>query len=79
MSVNNIINTLTSISNNPNEIRNILFDLLHTSRISGNSQNRQTWKPFIDIYENDDNLIIIVDLCGISNESIFIDFFNNKV
>lgn len=37
------------------------------------------WSPFIDIVDTNNNLYVYIDIPGVSESSISVDFFNNKL
>ena len=54
------------------------FQHIINSGITVNN-NDSKWNPPVDIVESNDNLYIYVELPGVVENSIGIDFFNNKV
>lgn len=49
-----------------------------TSGVS-NQRSQGEWYPLVDIVDTKNNLYVYMELPGVSEESISIDFFNNKV
>jgi len=61
--------------NNPNNMPNLLTELLQTSGVNMNN----FLSPRVDIIENDTFIIIYMEIPGIPDESIQVDFFNNQL
>lgn len=39
----------------------------------------EIWQPAADIIENENNIVVYINIPGVKNESIDVDFFNNRV
>jgi HSP20 family molecular chaperone IbpA len=65
-----IINTLNSIDGS-----NIFSQILHQQGLNP----ELFWKPPVDIINEESNIIVYVDIPGISTDDLYIDFLNNKI
>lgn len=50
-----------------------IFDEMRPTRFSA----EQVWKPLVDIYETDENIVVLVEIAGMSKENINVTIEND--
>jgi HSP20 family molecular chaperone IbpA len=61
--------------NNTSNVSGALSEFLQTQGLNMN----EIWQPSVDIVENSDTITVYINIPGVKNDSIDVDFFNNKV
>jgi len=67
---------MTSLHNRMNRIFN---DPFFRNERTGDGLTLENWNPVVDIYDNDDSVVIKADLPGLSKDDITIDFENRTL
>ena len=61
--------------NNTSNVSGALSEFLQTQGLNMN----EIWQPAVDIIQNSDTITLYINIPGVKNDSINVDFFNNKV
>ena len=67
-----ILNGLSSLQKDETDLRGVLQEVLNTS-------NLKLWFPLIDIINTEDIYYVYVELPGVKEDSILVDFINNNL
>jgi len=68
-----ILNGLSNIQND-GDLLGVIQDVMNS-----NGVRDSRWNPHIDIIDTQNNLYVYAEIPGVSESSISVDFFNNKV
>ena len=60
-----------------NRINSIFDDFFYPSRWADFHSSLTDWNPIVDIYENDDQIVVKADLPGVEKKDIHVDVKNN--
>ena len=69
-----LMNGLGQIQND-GDLRGALQHIINSGAVGGS----QGWQPCVDVIDTKNNLYVYVELPGVTESSIDIDFYNNKV
>ena len=70
-----LLNGLTSIHND----RDLLGVIQNVMNSGGASTIDGVWNPYVDVVDTENYLHLYLDIPGVSERSIVLDFFNNKL
>jgi HSP20 family molecular chaperone IbpA len=71
-----IYNSLNNLQND-GDLRGALQNIINSG--VGLSMDQKEWHPSIDIVDTNNNLYVYIELPGVIESSIDVDFFNNKL
>lgn len=71
-----ILNSLTALQSD-GDIRGVMQHIINAG--VGKTHEHEGWLPPVDIIDTSTHLSVLIELAGVSQESISIDFFNNKL
>lgn len=72
-----ILNSLTNLQSD-GDLRGA-FQHIINSGVSGSPTDANGWHPPVDIVDTTNNMYVYVELPGVTENSIGVDFFNNKL
>ena len=66
-------NPMRDLFNRRNRMSRIFDDFFYPTNGSDETMSVWNWKPLVDIYDNDDNIVITAELPGTNKEDIKVD------